>query len=253
MEISPENKTKLDNLKTFFEKAGIHELLPLTETLQEISASLKILAEKELPEMPEQKFPDVQKVEIQGLGFLKGDVGEKGDKGDIGEQGLKGDKGDRGDRGEMGMPGLDGEKGEVGAIGEPGKDGASDTGEQIINKINEDESEVKIKREKVEGLDEEFKKVNKSISSIPRGGGGRASHATKFFKLTPDGTTKTFSVPKSVSSIILMSDFPHVLFEGSANGFTINASRTSITLTTDNAPSVASQLLYQYSEVFNTL
>lgn len=247
-----QNKNKIDKLSTFAKNPE----LAVFDEIQEVNQSLKALVDKETPESkPLEKL----KVEIEGVEVLtlkgdKGDVGEKGDAGEKGEMGLQGERGadstvpgPRGDRGEMGEAGLDGEKGTDGING---KDGSPDTGEQIIDKINE--AEGLIKREKVEGLDDEFKKVAQSISNIPRGGGGRASHSTKFYKLTPDGTTKVFTVPKSVTSIVLMSDSPNVLFEGAANGFTINATRTSITLTIDNAPSVGSQLLYQYSEMFNT-
>ena len=74
--------------------------------------------------------------------------------------------------------------------------------------------------------------------------------ATKYHKLTPDGSTKTFSVPKSVTSIVFMSDFPHVLFEN--YGFTLNAQRTYLTLSVENAPSTNSQLVYSYSPMFGT-
>lgn len=121
-----------------------------------------------------------------------------------------------------------------------------DTGEQIIGKINE--SEGLINHERIEGWEELGKSFDKKLSSIPRGG-GRSNNSTKFYPLTADGVKKVFTVPKSVASIVLMSDFPNILFEGS--GFTINGPRTQITLTITNAPSSGSQLLYQYSSMFN--
>lgn len=263
-----ENQEKLNKLSTFAKNA---ELANFGE-LQAIADSLKVMAEKE---MPENKLPEVFKVELPGVKLItiKGDDGDDPTDEHLLElitplipPAIKGDsyiltaKDKKEIAKSIDVPIVEKiiEKTEIIkeqpiVTNEVKEVAITETAEQIIDKINEDESEKKIKREKVEGLDDEFKRIDKSISSIPRGGGGgRASHSTKFYKLTPDGSTKIFSVPKSVTSIILMSDFPHVLFEGSANGFTINANRTQITLTTDNAPSVSSQLLYQYSEVFNT-
>lgn len=100
----------------------------------------------------------------------------------------------------------------------------------------------------IKGL-EKIENEIKRIDNKSTGGGFRASHSTKFYSLTADGSTKIFSVPKSATSIVLTSDTPFILFEN--NGFTINKTRTQITLTTDIAPSNGAQLLYQYSTLFN--
>ena len=109
----------------------------------------------------------------------------------------------------------------------------------------------RLERKAIKGIDELEKTLNAKIDAVPRGGGGGGGlmrGATKYYKLTPDGTTKIFNVPKSVTSIIFMSDFPSVLFEN--NGFTLNASRTQVTLTVTDAPSTSSQLVYSYSPMF---
>lgn len=82
--------------------------------------------------------------------------------------------------------------------------------------------------------------------------GGRANHAMKTVNLSAqtNGVLKVFSVPKSVTGFVISSDFPTILMENA--GITFNTPRTQITLQTDNAPSTSSQLLYVYSEVFNT-
>lgn len=247
-DLTEEQKVKLQKVSDFLDKVNINQMLPIFEEMQLISESLKTIAEKETPEPPE--LPDVQKIVIENVGEFKG---EKGDKGDIGEKGEKGERGDRGLNGERGEAGLDGEKGEAGQNGEngkDGKDGSPDKGDEIIEKINSDETEGFIKRERVENLEEEIKQIRQLISSIPRGGGGRASHSMKLKILTPDGSTKSFSVPKSVSRFVVGSDFPHIYMENA--GFTINGTTTQITLTTDNAPALGSQLLFVYSETFNT-
>lgn len=107
----------------------------------------------------------------------------------------------------------------------------------------------------ISGIDELKKELNRKIDAIPRGrgggNGGLPRGAMVHYKLSPDGTTKIFSVPKSASAILFSSDFPNVLFEN--YGFTINATRTQITVTTDNAPSNSSQLVYSYSPLFGAI
>lgn len=84
---------------------------------------------------------------------------------------INGKDGRDGKDGKDGLNGLDGRNGVDGKNGENGKDGSPDTGEQIIEKINSDESEKLIKAEKVEGLDDRFKEINGKISNVPKGGG----------------------------------------------------------------------------------
>lgn len=163
-----ENKQQLNKIKTFLEKTQVNANLPMVDALDEINDSLKQLVAKEVPEQVE-----VQKIALEGVSVVtlkgdKGDTGEKGDKGDTGEQGLSGKDGLNG---KDGVNGIDGNDGINGINGENGKDGSADTGEQIIDKINDDEDK-QIKREKVEGLEDAFKSFDKQISSIPRGGGG---------------------------------------------------------------------------------
>ena len=74
----------------------------------------------------------------------------------------------------------------------------------------------------------------------------------KFYDLSSQttGSLKVFTVPKSINAIVLSSDFlPNVLMEG--NGFTLNSTRTQLTLNVSTAPSSGSQLLFQYSSIFN--
>jgi len=259
--LNDKQKMKLEKLATFADNKD----LAIFDEVQEIAESLKTIAQK-----PEVEIPKVYKVQIEGVEVLtlKGDDGEtptdehlielisplipepipgkdyiltKKDKEEIASK--------------IRVPVVEKiiEKTEIIheqpiVTNEIKEVAVKDTGEEIIEKINEDESEKRIKREKVEGLDDAFNNVNERISSISRGG-ARSNNSTKFYPLTADGSTKIFSVPKSVASIVLMSDFPHILFEN--NGFTLNATRTQLTLTVDNAPSLGSQLLYQYSSMFN--
>ena len=93
-------------------------------------------------------------------------------------------------------------------------------------------------------------KINAKIDSLPRGG-ARSSHSTRLTDLSAqtNGTLKVFSVPEGLAGLLFSSDFPTVLMEN--RGFTINKSRTQITLTTDNAPSSGSQLVYQSVDIHN--
>lgn len=159
-------------------------------------------------------------------------------------QGKKGDKGDKGDRGEAGKNGKDGKDGKDGVDGKDGKDGEMGVIDEAT--IGYLQDEIKRLNDKVE---ESEKKLSERISS--KQGGFRASNATRFYDLSSqaDGVTKVFTVPKGISAIVICSDFPTILMEG--NGFTLNATRTQLTLTVENAPSTGSQLLYQYSSMFN--
>jgi hypothetical protein len=63
-----------------------------------------------------------------------GEKGKDGAQGKIGKTGPMGQQGSKGDIGRMGATGLTGPKGED---GKPGRDGSPDTGEEIVNKIND--------------------------------------------------------------------------------------------------------------------
>lgn len=253
-----DKKLQDDMLTTFSEKTDFHPNLPIVEELQSINENLKNISEKETPEPPE-----IQKVQfmnenselagaffslLKGKDGKNGEDGKDGERGQDGQDGAEGKEGKPGQAGANGQAGEDGENGKDGINGENGKDGSPDTGEEIISKINE--AEGLIKPERVEGLAKFKKEVSESISNIPRGG-ARASHSMIPFPLTPNGVTKTFLVPKSVNGFLLSSDnLPNVLMEN--NGYTINATRTQIVLTTTDAPTSGSQLLYVYSSQFNT-
>lgn len=142
-----------------------------------------------------------------------------------------------------------------GKIGEVEKKIVSITAEEIRNKLESLKGEERLDKSAIKGLEEELKALEKKIeqSGGRRSifGGSRSNNSTKFHDLSSqtNGTLKVFTVPKSVASIVLCSDFPTVLMEG--NGFTLNGTRTQITLTVENAPSAGSKLLYQYSSMFN--
>lgn len=247
MELSTEQQNKLAKVADFLQKTEVSNLLPFADLLEEIRDTLKVIAEKEtvIPDFPTP--PDVQKIAIEGVGFLKG---EQGIQGIQGEQGIAGTDGTNGTDGRDGLDGQNGLDGMNGSNGLDGKEGSADTGEQIIEKINSTDSEFKITREHLD-IDDIIKQLERQISSIPRGGGGGgARNAMKLYPLTANGITKTFTVPKSVAGYVVGSDFPTVWFENS--GFTINNTRTQIVFTTDNAPSSGSQLLYIYSSMFGT-
>jgi hypothetical protein len=153
--------------------------------------------------------------------------------------------GERGDDGES----IIGPKGED---GKDGKDGSPDKPSDIRDKLHSLKDDERLDIKYIKGYDDLEKRIAKGFSSIPRGRHSSAPpHPMLIQDLSTktDGTTKAFSVPKSVSSIIHMSDFPHILVEG--NGYTLNAARTTVTLTVANAPSAGSQLIFLYSALFN--
>jgi hypothetical protein len=136
---------------------------------------------------------------------------------------------------------FDGEKGRPGL---KGKDGSPDNGEQIIEKINKDDSKKKIKKEKIEGWDELEDKI-KTAEINTRGflrPSGNFMYMEDLSSQT-DGLTKTFTVPAHQRALFVAgSDFPNILFPN--NGFSKTAK--TITLTMDNAPSEGSQLGFAY-------
>lgn len=133
-----------------------------------------------------------------------------------------------------------------------GKINIGESPDEIRNKLELLQGEERLDKSAIKGLDDELNNLKTLISSKNTGRGAfKTNNATQFYDLSTqtDGSTKVFAVPKSVSSIVIGSDFPTILMEN--NGFTLNATRTQLTLTTENAPSQGSQLLYQYTSMFN--
>ncbi len=121
--------------------------------------------------------------------------------------------------------------------GEPGKDAELPTEETL--------------KALMEPLFNEMEaRVAKKINELPRGG-ARSSHTVRVTDLSSqtNGSRKVFAVPEGLSGILFSSDFPTILMEG--NGFTLNATRTQLTMTTVTAPSSKSQLLYQSTDIHN--
>lgn len=106
---------------------------------------------------------------------VPGPKGDKGDKGDRGEKGdsIRGPKGDKGDPGRDGRDGAPGRDGKNGKDGKNGFDGASDSGEDIIKKINRTPigDGLKIDNEHIEGFEDlktSIRNVNR-VNSTPIG------------------------------------------------------------------------------------
>lgn len=134
---------------------------PLDSFLQKSLIQRADLEEADKPE------GEVEIKYLRGKKGDKGDSGKNGEKGATGERGLPGFDGEDGKEGPVGPKGEVGERGERGFIGEKGdpgtngldgkdgvgKDGSPDTPKQVIEKINKSKGD-KIKRSRVEGLDE---------------------------------------------------------------------------------------------------
>lgn len=147
-------------------------LAQLTESIH-LNEKLDALLSKETTEKPSD---EIQKISIEGASLVtikgdRGDKGEKGDKGDRGIDGLNGKDGKDGVNGKNGLNGIngkDGLDGKDGVDGKDGKDGSPDTPEQIADKINTLDEEIK--QSAIEGLSSLIKKID-NISNIPRGTG----------------------------------------------------------------------------------
>lgn len=121
--------------------------------------------------------------------------------------------------------------------------------ESLKNDERTDKSAIK----GIEELERKIKELETRISSIPRGGSAprTAGAGTIFEDLSSltDGSNKVYPVTKNLGGVVISSDFPTVLMEN--NGFTVNAARNQITLTTVNAPSAGSQLVFIGKSLFN--
>lgn len=124
-------------------------------------------------------------------------------------------------------------------------------GEKMRDGLEVLENDEKLSIQAIKGLEETVKKLEEKIISTPHREGFRSSQQTIFHDLSAstDGSTKIFSVPKGLAGVVISSDFPTILMEN--RGYTINATRTQITLTNDNAPSSGSQLVYICRSIFN--
>lgn len=194
-------KTKEEKAKRLVEHSKNPSLanLDMAESLERIADEL---------EKPETAFPDKVPIEILGVEMItiKGDKGDKGDTGEKGERGDQGETGKDGKNGYTPIKGIDyfdGQKGEqgetgIGLPGQDGKDGSPDTGEQIVNKINDlpiDEDRFKIDVSHIKGLE----KIEKDITNLknrPISGGTLGRDLIKDIDISDqfDGVTKTFNI-----------------------------------------------------------
>lgn len=157
--------SKIEKIKRFAQNkdlATFEELADLGENLAKVAEAISNIPKPE--------------IKLDGIEQLKGDrgeKGEKGDKGDPGEQGIPGENGLDGANGrdgrdgKDGIDGQDGKDGVDGKDGKDGKDGSPDTGEQIVQKVNElstDDEELKIDASHIKNFPKEVKKHSHIIS-----------------------------------------------------------------------------------------
>lgn len=228
-ELTPSQKEKIEKILQEEGELGVFayllkSVLKMENRLEEVANQTK--------EVNQGPMEIAQTIAKNVLKDVKGDQGEKGEKGDTpsaeelsqailplipepipGKDGKNGKDGRNGKDGVDGRDGADGKDGKDGVDGKDGKDGSPDTGEDIIEKINTDESEKKIKREKVEGLNEELT----AIRNLPRGGGGRRVFQPFRTDLSSscDGSNKTFYLDRAPlddgTIMVYGTDFPVVL------------------------------------------
>lgn len=224
--LNEKQKETLENLQSFLEKSEINPNLPLVEELRAIRKSLEAIAQKEAPEPP--KRPEVQKIKIEGLEVvtLKGDSLKYEDLTEVQKEELRGEEGKDyiltpADKKEIAksitVPIVEKiiEKTEVIheqpiVTNEVKEVAVAESGEQIVDKINE--AEGLIKKERVEGMEE----MNKDISNLkarPIGkGGGRKVTYIKRYNLSSqlDGVTKAFLLPPDTIEVVGVfgSQFP---------------------------------------------
>lgn len=185
------------------------------ETMARIAASLQVIAEKEAT-YPEQ-------IKIEGVAMLKGEKGDPstvpGPEGPPGPPGMAskvpGPKGDPGPKGEdsqvPGPQGPPGKPGPKGAPGKPGADGSPDTGEEIIQKINNDTSDRLVRKGKVEGLEELETRVRTTEANTRSFNSGSFVYAQDL-SASLNGVLKTFTlVPNAKVILAFCSSTPGVM------------------------------------------
>ena len=186
---------------------------------------------------------------------LKGDKGEEGDKGEVGPVGPDGKVGETGATGEQGLTGEVGPAGKDGAQGDKGEDGidgSPDTGEEIVEKINElptDKDELLIDIEHIDGWKELVKDLRARIVASKRVMTPKKVHTPMVdqFQSSTDGANKAFTLSKAPNNVATMkawgSDFPHIM----TNGFGFTVAGKVVTIDSDvDAPSTNSYFVVEY-------
>lgn len=184
------------------------------------------------------KFPEIQKIDIPGIEILtlKGDKGDKGDRGADGESvvGLKGADGRDGVDGKDGRDGVNGTNGKDGIDGKDGRDGSSDTGEEIVDKINKDKSGGNIKKEHIEGL-LDIESLARTADANSRSFMNTGSYVYAYdLSASLDGVTKTFALPANARVILAFGSSAPGVFRPTVD-YTTTAS--TITFTSEIAAS----------------
>lgn len=203
--------------------------LAIFDELQEINASLKTIADKELPEIPKPtSFPETVKVKIEGVEVItiKGDKGDKPtdehligliqplipqvkdgndyiltdqDKSEIAEK--------------IKVPVVEKiiEKTEIIKEKPIIKEVAiAENAEQMRDKIESLVGENRLDKSAIKGLDEELKKISEKTSG-PQYVAGRMGARVHYYDLTPqcNGVLKVFSVPLNFGILgVFSTEFP---------------------------------------------
>lgn len=199
----------------------------LTELVDKISQAIS-----ELKPLAQSQMDIVNSMVNNIISNIKGEKGDKGDDAaDPSDERLislilplipKPIKGDKGDRGERGASPTKEEildllyplipepvKGDRGEDGIDGKDGSPDTGEQIIEKINSDESDAKIDASKIKNLPEATRQVVRQVgsgnievySNGDKKGAGQGISFSERFIVTHDGHSGHIDLDSTVDLI----------------------------------------------------
>lgn len=202
------NKTKVfaqnKDLALFQEVQGINEGL---ESIKEAVGSIKL---PEIPPLPEKMAVTLEGVEII---TLKGDQGEKGDPGidGIGKDGVDGKNGKDGKDGLTPVVDYEAIISQVSSSIQPskdgvdGKDGSPDTGEQIVEKINDlpiDDDNLKIDYSHIKNIPEKPVSIR----------GGKTRIFNYDLSSQCDGVIKTFNVPLNLGVIGLYSTQAPIIY-----------------------------------------
>src|SRR3990167_6546400 len=219
-DLTQDQLDKLKGIADFAEKSDISPNLPMFEVLQSIDKSLKIISQKEIPEMPKMEMPDTHKVEIAGaeLVTIKGEPGKDLKFDDLTPEQKAELRGEDGkdytltpvDKKEIAksipVPIVEKiiEKTEVIheqpiVTNEIKEVALADTAEDIRNKLELLDGDERLDKKAIKGLDDEIGRLDKKIESKPAGGGGGRQLRAASFSFAGDNSTTSFYLPTEPS------------------------------------------------------
>lgn len=168
--------------------------------------------------------------QVKGKDGINGENGMNGENGVDGKDGLNGRDGINGKNGKDGRDGRDGIDGKDGIDGLDGLNGSPDTGEQIIDKINTNNSAKKILLSQIEGgknYDDEIATLQNRTQILNQLIGSRSGGVSKIIA----GSNITISPTNGLGNVTINATGGGTGYTKETPTGTVNGSNTSFTVT----------------------